>query len=165
MELTEYVLTKGVDLWQSCEALRFKPTNGAIPEYNAPTCLPMSSVAVDNNSHVAMKALSVAQSHLWSFHLPLHRFIASCVREVSRRPYETTDGEAAGIQKLLISLKENINAEKLFRIYSGLLEYPAIIISRNSQIRSCLWQRNGRGMLDQVCNTIFFVCLCIGTCN
>jgi hypothetical protein len=116
----------------------------------------MSTVSADNNAPMAIKALSVAQSQVWSFHLPLHRFVASCLREVSRRPYQQDDGQPGGIDVLLTSLKESEDARKLYRIYSGLLEYPIIILARNSQIRSELWLRNGKSMFDQVCffNTI-----------
>lgn len=30
--------------------------------------------------------LPLSQIQSWSFHLPLHRFAAACIREVSRRP-------------------------------------------------------------------------------
>ena len=140
VELTQYILTRGIDAWQSSEALSSAPTaNGPIPEYNCPTCLPMSSVAADHNAPIAMKALPVAQSQLWSFHLPLHRFVASCLREVARRPYQRENGQVGGIQELVVSLKEKEDARKLHRIYSGLLEYPIVVVSRNSQIRSDLW--------------------------
>lgn len=149
--MTKYVLINGIDSWQNSESLSFIPTtNGSIPEYNSPTCLPMSTIAADNNVPTAMKALSVAQSQIWSFHLPLHRFVASCLREVSRRPYQRADEKPGGMDELLSSLRESEDARKLYRIYSGLIEYPAVILARNSQIRSELWLRNGKSMFDQV---------------
>lgn len=145
-------MKNGIDAWQRAESLSFTPTtNGPISEYNCPVCLPMSTVAADNGTPMAMKALSVAQSQVWSFHLPLHRFVASCLREVSRRPYQQDDGEPGGMDLLLSTLKKNEDARKLHRIYLGLLEFPTIILARNSQIKSELWLRNGRSMFDQVC--------------
>lgn len=152
VELTKYILLNGIDSWQSAEALSFIPTtHGSIPEFNCPVCLPMSTVAADCGAPMAMKTLPVAQSQVWSFHLPLHRFVAASLREVSRRPYQLNDGQPGGFDQLIQSLKQTEGARKLYRIYLGLLEYPTIILARNSQIRSQLWLRNGKLMFDQVC--------------
>lgn len=142
---------KGIFPWQSSEAVSLSPsTNGPIAEYNCPTCLPLSSVAVDHDAPVAMKSLPVAQSQRWSFHLPLHRFVAACLREVSRRSYRCEDGRMGSIEELIDNLKRHEEWGKLYRTYHGLLEYPIIVLARNAQIRSDLWLRNGRGMQDQV---------------
>jgi hypothetical protein len=110
-----------------------------------------------------MKALPISQCDLWSFHIPLHRFVAFCIREVARRrPCNDRNGQTQDVTNLLETMIQKEDSQKLFRIFSGLLEYPLMIIARNSQIRSDLWLRNGRGMFDQVRTdllTIFCICL------
>ena len=67
----------------------------------------MSTIAVEHGTHLAMKAIPVAQSDSWSFHLPLHRFTAACLREVARRPSSLSgEGEVSmmGIEDLLRKL-------------------------------------------------------------
>jgi len=125
----------------------------------------MSTVAVRHGTYLAMKSLPVAQGGSCSFHLPLHRFVAACLREVARRPYIKAGGEIGGIEELLIMMKQNHDEEekkdndyyddfeeKLHSLFQGLIEFPTIVLSRSSQIRSGLWKRNGPGMLDQVLN-------------
>lgn len=153
VEMTIYILTTGIRSWQKSESLAYtSTTNGRHKENNCPTCLPMSSSAVRYGSHMAMRALSVAQTKSWSFHLPLHRFIATSLREIARRPYSKEDGTICGIEELIYRMKDQQDASELERIYSGLMEFPLIVLSRNSQIKSDLWLRNGRGMSDQVLN-------------
>lgn len=152
-ELTHYILINGVDSWQCAEALSFVPIfRKDIPEVSCSNALPMSSVAFNFGTSTAMKALPISQCHLWSFHIPLHRFVAFCLREVARRPDKGKGGAMNGVPELLALMKQKENFKRLFRIYSGLLEYPLMIVARNSQIRSDLWLRNGRGMFDQVLN-------------
>lgn len=110
----------------------------------------MASVACKHGALTAMKALPTSQCHLWSFHIPLHRFIAFCIREVARRPYNDKHGGSEDMTKLIAMVMQKEDSKRLFRIYTGLLEYPLMIIARNSQIRSDLWLRNGKGMFDQV---------------
>ena len=112
----------------------------------------MSTAAADYGAPVAMAALPVSQCQLWSFHLPLHRFVASSLRELARRPYAKDIGQIGGIHELIEKMKQQEDARKLFKIYSGLLEFPTVVLARNSQIRSDLWLRNGRGMFDMVRN-------------
>ena len=151
-ELTHYVFVNGVDPWQSTESLTFVATNiQELPEFSSPVCLPMSSAAVQHGTAVAMKALPISQCQSFSFHLPLHRFVASCLRELARHPYKDKNGNIQGIEKLFEYMKLNEEPKKLRRIYQGILEYPLLVLSRNSQIRSDLWLRNGKGMFDQVC--------------
>jgi len=153
VEMTVYILTTGINSWQKSETLAYSSTpNGRNKESTCPTCLPMSSSAVKFGSYMAMKALPVSQTKSWSFHLPLHRFVATCLREIARRPYTKEDGTVSGIEELITRMKNQQDAPELERIYLGLMEFPLIVLSRNSQIRSDLWLRNGRGMSDQVLN-------------
>ena len=46
----------------------------------------MSNVAMEHGTHLAIKAVPVAQRDSWSFHLPLHWFAATCLREIARGP-------------------------------------------------------------------------------
>lgn len=152
-ELTHYILVNGVDSWQCAEALNYVAIfNHNLPEESCSNCLPMASVACKHGALTAMKALPTSQCHLWSFHIPLHRFIAFCIREVARRPYNDKHGGSEDMTKLIAMVMQKEDSKRLFRIYTGLLEYPLMIIARNSQIRSDLWLRNGKGMFDQVLN-------------
>lgn len=153
VEMVIYILTTGINSWQKSETFAYSSTsNGLNKESTCPACLPMSSSAVRFGSYMAMKALPVSQTKSWSFHLPLHRFVATSLREIARRPYSKDDGTACGIDELICRMKDQQDPLELERIYSGLMEFPLIVLSRNSQIRSDLWLRNGRGMSDQVLN-------------
>mmetsp|Transcript_12443 Transcript_12443/g.23345 ORF Transcript_12443/g.23345 Transcript_12443/m.23345 type:complete len:2568 (-) Transcript_12443:2177-9880(-) len=152
-ELTHYILVNGIDSWQCAEALNYVAVfKQNFPEESCSNCLPFASVTCNHGTLTAMKALPISQCHLWSFHIPLHRFVAFCVREVARRPYSHKYEQNQDVAKLLTSMIQKEDSKRLFRIYSGLLEYPLMIIARNSEIRSDLWLRNGKGMFDQVLN-------------
>ena len=166
VELTHYVLTMGVTVWQASEMVAYKPTPNTSHRYpfdRCPASLPMSTIASKHGTWLAMRALPVAQTRRWSFHLPLHRFVAACLREVARRPCVKADGSAGGMEELLLMLcegngdnsgKHRKKSENLFR---GLVEFPVIVLARAAQIRSGLWRRNGPGMLDQVKFTLCLV--------
>lgn len=127
----------------------------------------MSTVAVEHGTYLAMKAVPVAQGDSWSFHLPLHRFAAACLREVARRPTSAStsmDGLEVDqvnvegglcienlIQKLMPNDDDGDDGDEAVEsLFQGLMEFPVIVLSRAAQIRSGLWRRNGPGMLDQV---------------
>jgi hypothetical protein len=54
----------------------------------------MSTIAVKYDSSLAMEALPLPQSKCWSFHFPIHRFVAACLREMARRM--NNDSKAIG---------------------------------------------------------------------
>jgi len=195
VDLTHYVLTNGLTTWQEREMTHrpstFPPSTSSpssslplLPPHHIPTTkgprtpelcrtasLPMSTVAVEHGTYLAMRAVPVAQGDSWSFHLPLHRFAAACLREVARRPTSTSASTSMGgldedqvkaegglcIEDLLQKLMPNDDdgddgEEAVYRLFQGLMEFPVIVLSRAAQIRSGLWRRNGPGMLDQVLN-------------
>jgi hypothetical protein len=82
-----------------------------------------------------MVALPLPQSAVWSFHLPLHWFVAACIREVSRRRYINDSNK---ISKLLKMLGSGNDASAQFRLnallFHGLMEFPAIVLLQAAQI-------------------------------
>jgi hypothetical protein len=153
VELTQYVLINGVASWQSVEMSSMKSSlKVGTSEIDSLLHLPMPSVAVKYGCPTTVNVLPVTQLYDWSFHLPLHRFLATCLREVGRRPNQI-GGLDNGIEGLLAALKKSTKDDaRLQQLFNGLLEFPTIILSRTAQIRSKLWKRNGQGMLDQVLN-------------
>ena len=133
VELTHYTLTAGVHPWQRSAMIAYCPTKSPcgqpkVPDYClSPASLPYSTVAMACGTALAMVALPLPQIARWSFHLPLHRFAATCIREVSRRD---------GISKLLemFALPIGKEASSKFRsnalLFRGLMEFPAIVLSR-----------------------------------
>lgn len=144
-ELTHYTLTAGLHRWQRSEMLSYRPThepslapNPKVPAYALSSAsLPFSTVAVQHGSPLAMAALPLPQIAVWSFHLPLHRFVAACIREVSRRcdPFGGRSGDG-GLGKLLqmFALPKDItgkDASSQLRLnallFRGLMEFPTIV--------------------------------------
>ncbi len=133
VELTHYTLTARLHPWQRSAMISYRPTNSPliqpkVPLYClSPASLPYSTVAMACGTALAMVALPLPQIARWSFHLPLHRFAATCIREVSRRD---------GISKLLemFALPIGKEASSKFRsnalLFRGLMEFPAIVLSR-----------------------------------
>ena len=101
----------------------------------------MSSVAFAHGTISALKALPVAQTHPWSFHLPLLRFAAFCLMELSRREN--------GFEMLLGKLRETEGDYRSIELLHGLMEFIVLLVSRVSQIKAALWKRNGSSVLDQ----------------
>ena len=89
-----------------------------------------------------MQQMPVSQVTPFSFHVPLHRFVASALRELCLR---TNDAEAG-----MACLMERLQHHK--DIFWGLMEFPVLVLSRVAQVRSDLWKRNGSGLNDQVLN-------------
>lgn len=146
VDLTLYCLAR-LTIWHVSEVPNYLPTSNSTSErdYNkCPARLPFSTIATKHGSPLCLKALPVAQTTPWSFHLPLHRFVAACVREVCRRP--TNDMEA-----LLQKIREN-SVEQEEALYEYLMEFPLVVMARTAQVRSGLWKRNCSGMQDQVLN-------------
>eukprot|EP00550_Attheya_septentrionalis_P012964 CAMPEP_0198304944 /NCGR_PEP_ID=MMETSP1449-20131203/57651_1 /TAXON_ID=420275 /ORGANISM="Attheya septentrionalis, Strain CCMP2084" /LENGTH=2807 /DNA_ID=CAMNT_0044007473 /DNA_START=500 /DNA_END=8923 /DNA_ORIENTATION=- len=153
VDLAYHLLTVGLAKWQTAEMLSHRPTRNTgqlEPHRCCPASLSFSTVAAQHGTALAIPALPVSQVRSWSFHLPLHRFTACCLREVCRRH----DNSGAGMDALLARLAipqygEEMKRERLFR---GLMEFPVLVLSRAAQIRAGLWKRNGPGMQDQVLN-------------
>lgn len=147
VELTLYVLTKGIYEWQTLAMNSYKPTEATttLNDYEIRSGnLPFSTISVKHGSLVAFQALPVSQVTPFSFHLPLHRFVAACLREACLR--ET------GIQDLRELLSSKLSETVQDELFIGLMEFPLLVLSRAAQVRAGLWRRNGNGLNDQVLN-------------
>jgi len=159
-ELAHLIMTTGLYFWQQSEMITYHPTvhrqSHLRPDQShscCPAALPYCTVTSRQGTALAFTALPVSQVRSWSFHLPLHRFVASCLREVFRRP----NGGPGGIDALIVLLggcgrHEKVDQKKRGDLFRGLLEFPLIVLSRAAQIRVGLWKRNGPNMVDQVLN-------------
>ena len=149
VELTVHVLIHGVAPWQKLEMNRdytATPFSSDIPPHKrASASLPFSTVAAASGTALAMRQLPVSQVTPFSFHLPLHRFVASALRELCLRP----DDAASGMSNLMQRLSLH---EETADLFWGLMEYPVLVLSRVAQVRSDLWKHNGPGLNDQVLN-------------
>lgn len=147
VELTHYVLTNFVFDWTRMEIINFSSTSQrsgqSLHDCSSPF-LPMSSIAFSHGSPSVLKALPVAQTNPWSFHLPLFRFLAFCLIEMSRRPYNSAFGA------LLQKIRETEGGLKSTELFRGLMELTTLLLSRVAQIKAGLWRRNGTCMLEQV---------------
>lgn len=151
VELTHRTLTVGLHHWQRSEMRAYRPTHPPnlqpkVHDYClSPASLPFSTVATAHGSALAMVALPLPQIAAWSFHLPLHRFVAACIREVSRRLYIS---HRDGISKLLemFALPIGNDASAQFRLnailFRGLMEFPAIVLSRQVLLLSIILVEN-----------------------
>jgi len=81
-----------------------------------------------------MRALPVAQSHPWSFHHPLLRFVAFCFNELSRRPCNQA------FESLLVMIRETEGNSKPDDLYHGLMEFIIILLSGVAQIEAGLYR-------------------------
>jgi hypothetical protein len=89
VELTLFCLLEGLLPWQRQEMANYIPTSNAalLDQYSkAPVALPYATTYT--GEELALQALPISHLAPWSFHLPLHRFVAACLREVCRRPVE-----------------------------------------------------------------------------
>lgn len=141
VELTHYTLTTGLLRWQRSAMLSYRPTQPPsfqhhmkVPDYSlSPASLPFSVVASAHGSELAMAAIPLPQIAVWSFHLPLHRFVASCIREVCRR---TDNAGGRGISALLDMFAPPVGNNALSQLrlnamlFRGLMEFPVITLSR-----------------------------------
>ena len=97
-----------------------------------------------------MNALPLPMVAIWSFHLPLHRFVAACLREVARRcdsnvhflaGYGISSSEG-GMEKLLqlfanpkepLPFTNIVDGSTKLRLkaslFRGLMEFPANVVS------------------------------------
>ncbi|CAB9510311.1 protein ligase UBR2 [Seminavis robusta] len=149
MQLTYHILISGISKWQQVETSTFLPTRYTTaidPHKRSPASLPFSTVAAKHGCALAMQQLSIAQVTPFSFHLPLHRFLAACLRELCLRE---KDGLEALFHLIATQLPLVEEQDTLFR---GLMEFPVLVLTRASQVRAGLWRRNGPGLNDQVLN-------------
>ena len=147
VELTLHVLINGVAKWQTAEmaAYTYKPTPYTVEAYKRrPASLPFSTVSAKHGSVLAFRALPISQTTPFSFHLPLQRFVAACLREVCLREQ--------GLDDLQLKLAQNLTAGDVNYLFWGLMEFPILVLSRAAQVRAGLWKRNGNGLNDQVLN-------------
>jgi hypothetical protein len=155
IELTEYVIINGLEGWQRKEMnelLSMETKSKDATELQERMCLHVPKVAVQHGCLKALNVLPILQNSRWSFHIPLHRFVSSCLREIARRPYQV-NAKSCGIDELFECLGTGIKDDlKLGHFYNGLVEVTTTILSRAAQIRSDLWKRNGNAMKLQVIN-------------
>ena len=145
VDLTLHVLVAGVATWQDSETSSYRatPYTASLEPYiRRPASLPFSTVAAKHGSVLAFRALPMSQKTPFSFHLPLHRFVAACLREVGLRP--------TGMSSLLAKLSAKLGDPH--SMFLGLMEFPLFVLSRAAQVRAGLWKRNGNGLSDQVLN-------------
>jgi len=133
VELTHECLLDGLVPWQVQEMRQYQATfdTTTLKDYcKAPASLPYATV--HTGEALAQGTLPLAHVAPWSFHLPLHRFFAACLREVCRRP--------------------NGMLQLLQKVTHVTMEFPLLVLSRSAQVRAGLWKRNGSLMHDQVLN-------------
>eukprot|EP00977_Amphora_coffeiformis_P002502 scaffold469_cov160-Amphora_coffeaeformis.AAC.7 len=149
-ELTCTILVHGVHKWHSQDSHLYQPTpfsTATEPHRRCPVSLPLSHIARLSGSRLAMRHMCVAQSSPISFHLPLHRFAATCVRELCLR----RDG-AASLVDLFQRIAASLPPLECNDLFMRLMEFPLLVLTRAAQVRAGLWRRNGPGLNDQVLN-------------
>ncbi|KAL3922278.1 MAG: hypothetical protein SGILL_002291 [Bacillariaceae sp.] len=147
VELSYHVLCDGILNWQHLEMSTYEATayTTSLEPYKKRTAsLPFSTLSVKTGSVLAFRALPVAQVTPFSFHLPLHRFVAACLREAALRQ--------TGIEDLQVMLSQRLTPQVHDDLHIGLMEFPLLVLSRAAQVRAGLWRRNGNGLNDQVLN-------------
>ena len=77
-----------------------------------------------------MRQLPVSQVSPFSFHLPLHRFVAGCLRELCLRKVS----DAGGIADLLQRLQVEMPVKQYDELFKGIMELPLFVLSRAAQI-------------------------------
>ena len=147
VDLSFHVLVSGVSDWQKADMRTYEPTSytTSLEPYNRRSAsLPFSTVSVKAGSVLAFRALPMSQVTPFSFHLPLHRFVAACLREACLRE--------GGIDELRLMLTRSMDVNAQDDLFIGLMEFPLLVLSRAAQVRAGLWRRNGNGLNDQVLN-------------
>ena len=145
--LTLHILTTGVAAWQESEMATYQgtPYTASLePHKRRPVSLPFSTVSAKHGSVLAFRALPISQMTPFSFHLPLHRFVAASLREVSLRQ--------SAMDELFTRLHQELSLVAQDSLFLGLMEFPLLVLSRAAQVRANLWRRNGNGLNDQVLN-------------
>jgi hypothetical protein len=151
VELTCHILVHGIAPWQRSEMLFYDATpytSSVEPHKRCPASLPMSTIAAKHGSALAMRQLPVSQVTPFSFHLPLHRFVTGCLRELCLRK----DDINGGMTTLMLKLRTQLSEKEQDELFRGLMEFPVLVLTRAAQVRAGLWRRNGPGLNDQVLN-------------
>lgn len=151
VELTCHILVRGIAPWQRSEMLFYDATPytaSVEPHKRCPASLPMSTVASKHGAALAMRQLPVSQVTPFSFHLPLHRFVSCCLRELCLRK----DDSRGGMTTLMHGLRTQLTEKEQDELFRGLMEFPVLVLTRAAQVRAGLWRRNGPGLNDQVLN-------------
>jgi hypothetical protein len=88
-----------------------------------------------------------------SFHLFLHRFLATSIREACRHPH-ISDTLMELQQYLFVTYGEGSGSGsgREGSQLTQLVDYPLLTIAWECQIRADMWRRNGHMMLDQIMN-------------
>ncbi|GKZ00839.1 hypothetical protein MPSEU_001035600 [Mayamaea pseudoterrestris] len=150
-EVTFYILVNGLMPWQGCE-IRYNQSTPynllSEPHKYASKSLPFSTVASAHGTPIEFTQMLVSQVTAFSFHMPLHRFVASCLRELALR----LDDEVSGLTALKRMIKSRMSQRLVDEFYLGLMEFPMLVLSRAAQVRAGLWRRNGQSLNDQVLN-------------
>ena len=149
-QLTSVILIEGVHKWHRQEQNLYLPTpfSTATEAYRrCPVSLPLSHVCRAYGGRLAMPHMCVAQSSPISFHLPLHRFAATCVRELCLR----RDGVNSMLD-LFRRVEMSLTPSEYNDLFMRLMEFPLLVLTRAAQVRAGLWRRNGPGLNDQVLN-------------
>ncbi|CAJ1952324.1 unnamed protein product [Cylindrotheca closterium] len=145
VDLTYHVLEYGIGKWQTVEMYAYKPTRSTVESHDRkPASLPFSTLSEKNGSALAFRALPMSQKTPFSFHLPLQRFVAACLREICLREDAMDD--------LMLKLSRDMFVNNKDNLFLGLMEFPLLVLSRSAQVRAGLWRRNGNGLNDQVLN-------------
>ncbi|KAL3941667.1 MAG: hypothetical protein SGBAC_004008 [Bacillariaceae sp.] len=145
VDLTYYVLDYGIGKWQTVEMYAYKPTSSTVEAHDRKSAsLPFSTLSEKYGSALAFRALPMSQKTPFSFHLPLQRFVAACLREICLREDAMDD--------LMIKLSNDMFINNKDNLFLGLMEFPLLVLSRSAQVRAGLWRRNGNGLNDQVLN-------------
>ena len=144
IEVTVKTLTF-VSKWQKKEFPIPSTINTSRLKARETRILPYSTVSIKHATPSIFSALYLPQSYPWSFHYPLHRFAASCLRECARR-------ETQGMVELEHLLTTSRPESDFRALLEGMIEISLLVLSRAAQIRAGIWKRNGQGMHDQVLN-------------
>jgi len=145
VDLTYHVLDYGIGKWQTVEMYTYKPTKSTVESHDRKSAsLPFSTLSEKYGSALAFRALPMSQKAPFSFHLPLQRFVAACLREICLREDAMDD--------LMLKLTKDMFVNNKDNLFLGLMEFPLLVLSRSAQVRAGLWRRNGNGLNDQVLN-------------
>lgn len=135
VELTFHLLTTGVDQWQRKERPLYtsNPVDLVQQPHNRSLAnLPFSSISASFGSALEMSQLPVSPATPFSFHLPLHRFLASCIRELCLR----RRNNSGDITDLFNKLKLVLLEEQYESLFEGLMEFPVLVLSRAAMIKA-----------------------------
>ncbi|MHA7927708.1 MAG: hypothetical protein ACX936_21120, partial [Marinobacter sp.] len=145
VDLTVRILTDGILPWQREEEVHYLETRNPFiePHKKSVASLPFAVVSQHHGTDRMFRSWPMSQSTPFSFHLPLHRFVATALREVCLR--------SDGMEKLWSAL-DRLDTDARDAIVVGMMEFPTVVLARAGQIKAGLWRRNGPGLNDQLLN-------------